>query len=217
MTGTGVTWATSDAAVATIDAAGLSTAVGSGVTTITATDTTGANASTTLTVRQRPMLTVVTAGGGTGAVSSNPPGIACGADCSEAYDAGTAVTLTATASNTSDLNGWSGCDTVSGSSCTVTMNDPRAVTATFELQQFALTIARTGLGRDSGTVTSSPSGINCGADCTETYTIDTTVTLTAAPALLFTGWSGCDAVSGATCTVTMRSLRSVTASFLGIP
>jgi hypothetical protein len=42
------------------------------------------------------------------------------------------------------------------------------------------------------------------------------VVLTATPALLstFSGWSGCDSVSGTQCTVTMSRARGVTASFL---
>jgi hypothetical protein len=42
------------------------------------------------------------------------------------------------------------------------------------------------------------------------------VTLTQRPNLLstFTGWSGCDTVSGGTCTVTMNAARSVTANYL---
>src|SRR5439155_1480335 len=56
MTGTGgtaVTWASSDQTIATIDATGLATAdQKAGTTTITATDGSGATASTTLTVRQ---------------------------------------------------------------------------------------------------------------------------------------------------------------------
>ena len=71
--------------------------------------------------------------------------------------------------------------------------------------------------RYMGSVSSSPPGIDCGADCYEPYTIDTVVTLTASPSLLLTGWSGCDAVSGATCTVKMTSAKSVTASFLALP
>jgi List-Bact-rpt repeat protein len=63
-------------------------------------------------------------------------------------------------------------------------------------------------------VSSSPAGITCGADCYEPYPAETVVTLTATPTLLFTGWTGCDSVSGATCTVTMRSARSVSAGFL---
>jgi hypothetical protein len=35
--------------------------------------------------------------------------------------------------------------------------------------------------------------------------------------MFLSGWSGCDSVSGATCTVTMRAARSVTATFVGVP
>jgi hypothetical protein len=97
------------------------------------------------------------------------------------------------------------------------MTAATAVTATFERQRFTLTAGTSGIGR--GTVTSSPPGISCGADCSEAYVISTTVTLTAAPALgsIFTGWSGCDSVSGARCTVMISAARSVNASFLGLP
>lgn len=83
--------------------------------------------------------------------------------------------------------------------------------------QFVLTARTAGPGR--GTITSHPSGIDCGADCSESFVSGTTVTLTAKPAFgsLFTGWSGCDAVSGDSCLVTMRGERSVTATFLGLP
>ena len=37
------------------------------------------------------------------------------------------------------------------------------------------------------------------------------------PWAIFIGWAGCDSVSGSTCSVTMNAVRSVTASFLGIP
>ena len=83
--------------------------------------------------------------------------------------------------------------------------------------QFTLTISRSGIGR--GTVTSSPGGIACGSDCSDSYVNGATVTLTATPALgsIFTGWSGCDAVSGSRCTVVMTGEKSVNASFVGIP
>jgi hypothetical protein len=93
------------------------------------------------------------------------------------------------------------------------MNSARTVTATFDRQLVVLTVSKTGLGAALGSVSSSPSGINCGADCSEPYAFDTVVTLTANPPLLVT-WSGCDAVSGATCTVWMTAARSVSASFL---
>ena len=220
MTGTGATWTSSNSAVATIDATGLATGVSPGTTTITATDRSGASASTTLTVRDqvgRVSLSVIRAGAGTGSVSSSPPGISCGTDCSEPYDSGTSVTLTASPASGSTFNGWNGCDAVSGAICTVTMSASRSVTATFDLQRFILTVNRAGMG--SGSVSSSPPGISCGTDCSEPYGADTVVTLTATPSPLsiFTDWSGCDTVSGATCTVTMSSARSITATFQGVP
>ena len=220
MTGTGATWTSSNSAVATIDATGLATGVSPGTTTITATDRSGASASTTLTVRDqvgRVSLSVIRAGAGTGSVSSSPPGISCGTDCSEPYDSGTSVTLTASPASGSTFNGWNGCDAVSGATCTVTMSASRSVTATFDLQRFILTVNRAGMG--SGSVSSSPPGISCGTDCSEAYAADMVVTLTATPSPLsiFTDWSGCDTVSGATCTVTMSSARSITATFQGVP
>ncbi len=100
------------------------------------------------------------------------------------------------------------------------MTNSGVANATYTVQQqsFTLTVSKTDLG--GGTVTSSPAGINCGSTCSATYVSGTTVTLTATPDLLsgFGGWSGCDSVSGNTCTVDMISARSVTADFrlLGI-
>ena len=217
MTGSGVTWASSNAAVATIDGSGRATALDSGATTITVTDTSGASASTTLTVRQRAALSVLRAGTGTGNVISSPAGINCGAQCAALFDVGGTVTLTPSPDSRSTFAGWSGCDTVAGDTCTVTINAAATVTATFELKRFTLTVTKAGLGADHGTVTSNPAGISCGVDCSESYTIDTVVTLTASPDLLFTRWSGCDAVSATSCTVTMTSARTVSASFLAVP
>jgi hypothetical protein len=132
MTGLGVTWTSSTATVATIDATGRATAVGPGVTTITATDMAGNIARTTLAVNlPRYTLTVVKSGlaAGIADVSSSPAGISCGPNCSSDYTSGTVVTLTASpgALNTS----WIGCDSVDGSTCTVTMRSARTVTANF--------------------------------------------------------------------------------------
>ena len=166
-------------------------------------------------------LTVNKAGTGSGAVisSETPPKIDCEATCtatSASYDSGTTVTLSATPASGSTFASWSGCDTVSGPSCTVTMNAARSVTATFNAQRFTLTVNKAGTG--SGTVTSSPAGIDCEATCAAAsapYDSGATVTLTAAAAggSTFASWSGCDTVSGSTCTVTMSAARSVTATF----
>src|SRR5437867_11842902 len=93
------------------------------------------------------------------------------------------------------------------------MTAAKSVTATFNVQLFALTVNRAGTG--SGTVTSSDGLISCPSSCTATYDSSTSVTLTASPATgsAFGSWSGCTTVSGATCTVTMTAAKSVTATF----
>src|SRR5437870_8288782 len=159
-------------------------------------------------------LTVTKVGTGSGIVTSSPAGINCGATCSGSYSSGTVVTLIATPAFDSMFAAWSGCDAVSGTTCTVTMGGARAVTASFTLKRFVLSVNETGLF--GGTVTSSDGGINCGATCSAAYNSGAVVTLTATPAFLsiFTGWSGCDAASGTTCSVTMSTARTVTANFL---
>ncbi len=74
--------------------------------------------------------------------------------------------------------------------------------------QYALTVNKTG----SGTITST--GISCGTDCTETYTANQSVTLTAAAnaGSSFTGWSGACSGTGI-CIVSMASDKTVTAAF----
>lgn len=91
----------------------------------------------------------------------------------------------------------------------ITHNPPSSATPP---QTFQLTVKKTGTG--TGTVTSAPSGVNCGSSCTGTFNASTQVTLTASPSAgsQFNGWSG--ACSGTkTCVVTVSSDTSVTANF----
>lgn len=80
-----------------------------------------------------------------------------------------------------------------------------------------LKVMKMGLG--SGTVTSSPAGINCGTTCDASFGSSVTVTLTATPVAgsTFSGWDGdADGDTGAvpdcagtlTCTVSMSAARS---------
>jgi uncharacterized repeat protein (TIGR02543 family) len=157
-------------------------------------------------------VTVAKNGTGSGTVTSSPTGINCGADCSEPYNSGTVVTLTAAPDVGSTFAGWSGGGCSGTGACVSTINSATTVTATFTLNTYLLTVSKTGTG--TGTVTSSPAGINCGADCTELYNSGTTVTLTASPTAgsTFTGWSGgCSGTGG--CTVTMDAAKTVTANF----
>jgi hypothetical protein len=149
-------------------------------------------------------------GSGSGSVTGN--GIDCGATCSVNLDSGTAVTLTATAADGSVFTGWSG-DCSGTAPCSTTMNAVRSVTASFvpSAQLYTLTVTKIG----SGTVISSPKGINCGKQCSKTYTVGTSVTLTAKPAKKhsFSGWSGACIGTALTCAVPMLGDQSVGAAF----
>jgi hypothetical protein len=60
-------------------------------------------------------------------------GIDCGSDCTEAYPAGTSVTLTGNpASPIAVTARWTGCDASSGNECTVQMTADRSVSVAFE-------------------------------------------------------------------------------------
>jgi hypothetical protein len=75
------------------------------------------------------LLTVHKAGTGTGTVTGS--GIACGGDCTESYNSGSSVILIAEPSAGSSFSGWTGCDTPSGNSCTMSVDAEKSVTATF--------------------------------------------------------------------------------------
>ena len=132
VTGSGpVTWTSGDAAVATIDAAsGLATARSLGSATITATAN-GVSGSTALRVVNRFTLSVVKEGTGSGTVSSSPPGISCGTDCSEGYLDGAVVTLAATPNRGSTFKGWTGGGCTGTGACTVTVTAGTTVIASF--------------------------------------------------------------------------------------
>jgi len=158
-------------------------------------------------------VTVSTAGNGSGTVTSIPGGISCGADCTEDYEFGKSVTLTATPITGSVFAGWSSGGCSGTGTCTLTVDADLTVTATFDLETLTLTAAKTGSG--DGTLTSASAGINCGADCTEDYEFGQIVTLTATPATgsLFAGWSGGGCGSADTCMFTINASTTVTAMF----
>jgi uncharacterized repeat protein (TIGR01451 family) len=110
-------------------------------------------------------------------------------------------TLTNTASvdgNEDDPNGANDSDTES-----------TAVTSSGKPFQLKVTV------QGKGTVTSSPSGINCKPDCTEPYTNGTVVQLTATPTTgnQFDHWEGGCTGTTSSCAVTMTSNLTVKAVF----
>jgi hypothetical protein len=188
-----------------------------GLTPMTLYAATSGGGAFALKITPRHTLSLQRMGDGDGVVTSSPAGISCGNDCTELFSEGTAVTLSAAAAAGSLFTGWSGCDAVQeDADCSVTMDGVRNVIATFDRQLVALAVHTSGF--HGGTVTSSPSGIDCGSDCSEWFAMGTAVTLTATPERgVVAGWNGCDSDSGrgliSTCTVTMTAARSVTTTF----
>jgi trimeric autotransporter adhesin len=172
-------------------------------------------------------LTVALAPGetGTGSVGSSPGGINCpGTACSASFGSGDVVLLFASPFPGSIFTGWTGpCITTAPLECSVTMSAAESVTATFSSPPtVTVSIAANGLG--TGTVTSTPAGINCPATCTAAFTSGTSLTLTAAPAAgsVFKGWMGnfCTATATGTCSLVVTGgipagFEQVTAVFGG--
>ena len=153
---------------------------------------------------------------GSGRVSSSPTGIDCGPTCTKNFCC-TKVTLTATPDSGYSFLGWSGggCSGT-GRTCDVLLNTNTTVTAAFTVP-YNLTIQKSGAG--SGTVTSSPYGINCGSNCIAPFASGATVTLYAAPAAcnVFSGWSGVSCSGGIntnpTCSFPMNANKTIIATF----
>ena len=157
-------------------------------------------------------LVVSVEGTGDGRVTSIPPGIDCGVDCTENYPQGTMVTLTAQPNAGSAFAGWTDCDLVNGNACTVMMATNKSVNAALTLNQYTLTATKTGSG--SGNLIAS--GLSCiGDTCTGTYDYNTTVNIEAVATTgsFFDGWTGCDSATYNVCTVLINADRNITASF----
>ncbi|MBZ5554609.1 MAG: hypothetical protein LAO21_17975 [Acidobacteriia bacterium] len=172
------------------------------------------NVAATFTLIGNQTLTVSKAGGGTGTVTSSPPGINCGSNCSYSFPYNQQVTLTAQGGANSTFAGWSGEGCSGTGTCVVTMDQARNVAATFTLIGNQL-VTVTKMGAGTGTVTSSPTGINCGNSCAFSFPYNSQVTLTAwADANSeFAGWSGEDYSGTGPCLLTMTEPHNVTATF----
>lgn len=162
-----------------------------------------------------------------GAVSFNPSTLAVGGTTTASATAtsGLAVTFSSQTTGICTVSG----NTVTGfaaDTCTIVANQAgnasynpaspvtQSLTVTAPPATVRLTVTTSG----NGTVTSSPSGITCGSDCTEDYAVGTQVTLTATAGSgsNFTGWSGGCVGTAPTCTLTLSANRTVTATFSGI-
>lgn len=162
-----------------------------------------------------PRTLTIDMSGAAGTVTDSSGHVDCtssASPCSVKFLDGTIDTLRAD-NSASAFYGWSGACTGT-STCIVTMDADKTVGAAF-VAGVAVSVTEKGTG--SGSVTSSPDGIDCPGACTAYWVRNTTVTLTASAAggSEFTSWSGCSTTAGNTCTVTTGGLvaPSVTATF----
>lgn len=69
---------------------------------------------------------------GTGAGTVTGTGIDCGSDCTEGYASGASVSLLGTPASGSSLGDWTGCDSVAGNVCTLSIAADRSVSVSFQ-------------------------------------------------------------------------------------
>jgi hypothetical protein len=169
--------------------------------------------SVTATFRLKPLVTVALAGNGHATPTSTPAGIDCGAACSARFPTDTIVSINAGVASDTELVNWSGeCSNAWEPHCVLRADGAKSVTLNLRLKP-ELTISRAGTG--DGTITSVPTGIDCGSDCSEFIKTDELVLLTATPAAnsTFAGWTGACSGTQLKCWVKMDVAKSAAATF----
>ena len=158
-------------------------------------------------------------GEGRGSVTSRPVGLDCACQscsCAQRFVLnGDIIRLEAKGGPGSAFFGWEGACTGFSPTCELRATQDLTARANFVTMEVShiLSVGKSGTG--SGTVTSDPSGINCGSICSASFANNQSVTLRANAFVgsAFAGWSGACSGSSATCMLTMSQAQSVTASF----
>lgn len=133
-------------------------------------------------------LTVDFVGNGPGRVTSAPAGVDCNDDCTEAFDVGAQVTLTAVAADGAVFAGWEEVPECGAEpTCTVTLDQDRTVEVRFSR---VLNLVIEGIGDGLGVVLVD--GERCFGLCELEVVSNTFVNLEAVPAagVEFVGWGG---------------------------
>jgi hypothetical protein len=136
------------------------------------------------------------------------------------YDGATAIGTgplssgTATFSTASLSIGSHSITAVYGGDSNFATSKSSVLTQTVNASSVSLSVSIAG----NGTVTSSPSGVNCTSTCSPSFPAGTAVTLTATAGSgsYFSGWTGACSGTGS-CVVTMNSAQSVSATFVSGP
>lgn len=153
-----------------------------------------------------------------GTVKSAPTGIDCGVSCVNAFNSGTQVTLEAIPGSGYRFDGWQGaCNGTN--QCLVQITQDLGVTANFSLLPPTYPEPHANLAvsitRGKGTISSDPTGLQCGSSCDYKFTKNTKITLTATPeeGYRFKSWSGACTGKKPVCVLKLKGNRKVKASF----
>ncbi len=159
---------------------------------------------------------VTRSGDGMGSVAAS--GITCGSDCTEEVAYGTMLSFTASAVAGSEFEGWDG-DCGGTGACELTITRDTEVSASFALRRYTHTVNVTSLRSGAGTVTSTPTGVDCTDSCTHEFIHGQLVTFSAAPepGSTFAGWADSGGVCSGTgpCVIMVGQARTLTATFEG--
>lgn len=144
---------------------------------------------------------------GTGNVSSDVPGLTCGAPCTTQWDSGSLVTLRATAGPGFRLVRWTG-DCTGNGNCAVNMTRAESVTAVFGPSAVALRISTVGRGT-----------VRCTPSCARTFPAGKVLTLraVAAKGWKLARWSGGCKGTKLTCRPATGTAITVRATFARVP
>ncbi|NCA69873.1 MAG: hypothetical protein EOM91_07155, partial [Sphingobacteriia bacterium] len=162
-------------------------------------------------------LSVDSSGASTVAITANPSTYAGTTNYSKTgIPAGTTFTLTAPAAvGYTSFSAWSGCDSTSGTSCTLTMTANRTVAVSYVTPSYSLSVDSS--GASAVAITAEPSAYAGTTNYSKTGILAGTTVILTAPAMVdsigFGAWSGCDSTSGTSCTLTMTANRTVTVSY----
>jgi probable HAF family extracellular repeat protein len=142
--------------------------------------------------------------------------------CTTIYDAGTAISITASPDGGYTFGGWSSgsgsvaCNGIEN--CNFIINANSSVTATFIPIQYDVSVSIKGSGNGSITPDSGTLIWN-GNEGDGLFSYSSLVQLSAVPdsSSYFVGWSGCAQTDGSTCMIYMYGNQYVTATFAHLP
>ncbi|HPA01345.1 MAG TPA: hypothetical protein PLK29_03875, partial [Chiayiivirga sp.] len=155
---------------------------------------------------------------GDGVVVSAPYGLNCGEQCRASFVAGVSVELTPFSGAGYWFDSWEGECAGSYGTCVVSMTKARHVVAKFtslsgrDSEYRTLNLTASG----SGTVSTTPYGVDCGSSCRAYFEKNSNVVLRAnpAPGWKFRSWGGaCVGVSVSICTISMLSDQNASVTF----